>query len=69
MTAAAPPDLDSRMPTRTPGWWCWRCSWWQTEMEGRYRPQECGECAPWSRERHLTTDTLTRVLVTVEVAS
>jgi hypothetical protein len=59
-------ELTDRLPVRQPGWWCWRCSWWQAQIPGRYRPDSCPDCGPWSRDRHLTTDTLRLVLVTLE---
>lgn len=71
MTASSPrPDaLADRLPVHAPGWWCWRCGWWKTEQPGEYRPDECGGCASWSRDRRIPTDTLVRALVTVELPS
>jgi hypothetical protein len=69
VTAPLPASLDlaDRLPARQPGWWCWRCGWWQADMPGRWQPDACPECASWSRERRLPTDTLETVLVTVEM--
>lgn len=59
-------DLSDRLPVRAPGWWCWRCGWWQAQLPGRYQPTECADCASWSRERRLPTDTIRPVHVTLE---
>ncbi|MCW2902297.1 MAG: hypothetical protein JWO67_4562 [Streptosporangiaceae bacterium] len=55
-----------RLPARAPGWWCWRCGWWKAQTPGRYRPNVCPDCGPWSQERRLPTDTVRPVLVTLE---